>query len=151
MANFISCLDKLIIEHVTNGLSWYQLIIDGQYCYLRLLGNLACGQCYLPRPVLLTKSVNSICSTISYVICLNCHGVTYIVSCSDLAILFVLFVQGDHSNLTNRIPSSRYNKIRQKIKDKYVSSSTRLLSPSTSFASTDMMTNNKQLDKWNED
>lgn len=31
------------------------------------------------------------------------------------------FYQGDHSNLTNRIPSSRYNRIRQKIKEKYVS------------------------------
>nr|KAG5709145.1 hypothetical protein BaRGS_028601 [Batillaria attramentaria] len=29
------------------------------------------------------------------------------------------WLKGDHSNLTNRIPSSRYNKIRQKIKDKY--------------------------------
>uniref|UniRef100_A0A0B7BN15 Uncharacterized protein n=1 Tax=Arion vulgaris TaxID=1028688 RepID=A0A0B7BN15_9EUPU len=29
------------------------------------------------------------------------------------------WLQGDHSNLTNRIPSSRYNKIRQKIKDRY--------------------------------
>ncbi|XP_055900297.1 twitchin-like isoform X6 [Biomphalaria glabrata] len=29
------------------------------------------------------------------------------------------WLQGDHSNLTNRIPSSRYNRIRQKIKEKY--------------------------------
>ncbi|XP_070200689.1 twitchin-like isoform X4 [Littorina saxatilis] len=29
------------------------------------------------------------------------------------------WLKGDHSNLTNRIPSSRYSKIRQKIKDKY--------------------------------
>ena len=31
------------------------------------------------------------------------------------------WLKGDHSNLTNRIPSSRYSKIRQKIKDRYVS------------------------------
>ena len=35
---------------------------------------------------------------------------------------YVSSLQGDHSNLTSRIPSSRYEKIRQKIKDKYVSS-----------------------------
>ncbi|XP_052825204.1 twitchin isoform X2 [Octopus bimaculoides] len=29
------------------------------------------------------------------------------------------WLKGDHSNLTHRIPSSRYNKIRQKIKEKY--------------------------------
>ena len=44
----------------------------------------------------------------------------------DAAPCGVCVFQGDHSNLTNRIPSSRYNRIRQKIKDKYVSSVMRL-------------------------
>ena len=38
------------------------------------------------------------------------------------------WLKGDHSSRTQRIPSSRYDKIRAKIREKYVSSTVRNLS-----------------------